>query len=123
MQSGSGEAYGSVRSGATGSRYDDDIASLNTSFLSFNANQYAQASVYRAKGYSPSGSHEVELLLRFQICPNNARGYEVLWGAGGFLAIVRWNGPLSSYTPLLDNVPTLVLQRKATSFAPRSLAV
>ena len=85
---------------ATG--YNDPIAVLNTSFT---ANQYAQGTVYRAPGYAPSVNHEVELLLRFQITAGNARGYEVLWAHQGMMAIVRWNGPLGNYTPLLDNVP------------------
>jgi hypothetical protein len=94
------QAFASILSGATGSRYDDSIAHLSTSFAPFSANQFAQGTAYRAAGYS--ASHEVELLLRFKISANNARGYEVLWGATGYLAIVRWNGPLGDYTPLYD---------------------
>lgn len=100
-QSASGRVYASVRSGATGSRYDDSIAHLSSSFAAFQANQYAQGTVYRAPGYSPAGSkHEVELLLRFQITAHNARGYEILWGHDGDFTIVRWNGPLGDYTDL-----------------------
>ena len=84
---------------ATG--YNDPIAVLNTSFT---ANQYAQGTVYRAPGYSPGVNHEIELLLHFQISANNARGYEVLWAHQGNMAIVRWNGPLGNYTPLVDNL-------------------
>jgi hypothetical protein len=46
---------------------------------------------------------EVELLLRFTIAPGVARGYEVLFSVGAFtnlIAIVRWNGPLGSFTVL-----------------------
>lgn len=93
VQSTRGEAHAAQF--ATG--YDDDIAVLNTSF---SANQFAQGTVFRARRYSPSASHEIELLLRFQITAHNARGYEVLWGQTGELNIVRWNGPLGSYTPL-----------------------
>jgi hypothetical protein len=82
--------------------YNDAIAVLNTP--TFNTNQYAEGTVYRAANYSPSVPHEIELLLRFQVTPHYARGYEVLWGHAGNLAIVRWNGPLSDYTALLDNV-------------------
>lgn len=83
----------------TPSRYSDDIAHLS----GFPANQWAQATVYKVAGYTGNGGgHEVELLLRFQITPHNARGYEVLWGLSGYLAIVRWNGPVGSYTPLYD---------------------
>jgi subtilisin family serine protease len=81
--------------------YDDPIAVLNTAFT---ANQYAQGTVYRAPGYSPTTNHEIELLLRFRITPDSARGYEILWGHGGELNIVRWNGPYGSYTPLLGTI-------------------
>jgi len=99
VQTVPGKAYASVLSGSP-NRYNDSIAQLNTTFT---ANQFAQGTVYRAAGYSPTGGHEVELLLRFQITPQNARGYEVLWGHQGYLAIVRWNGPLANYTTLYDS--------------------
>ena len=94
-QSVPGKAYASAI--ATG--YNDPVAVLNTTFT---ANQYAQGTVSRAAGYSPLVSHEIELLLRFQITAHNARGYEVLWGHDGGIAIVRWNGPLGNYTPLRE---------------------
>jgi hypothetical protein len=97
-----GRALASVNSGLGVSRYDDSIAHLSTSVATFTPNQFAQGTVYKAAGYSPSGSHEVELLLRFQTAAHNARGYEVLWGITGYIAIVRWNGPLGGYTPLYD---------------------
>ena len=84
------------------SRYDDPIAHLNTSFA---ANQFAQGTVYRVPGYrNASDKHEIELLLRFQITANSARGYEVLWGQDGEIVVVRWNGPLGSYT-VLGGIP------------------
>jgi hypothetical protein len=103
-QSASGKVYAAVLSGASGSRYDDSIAYLSTSFQKFNADQYAQGIVYRAPGYDPTPSkHEVELHLRWQTTAHNARGYEVIWGITGYLAIVRWNGPLGNYTPIYDS--------------------
>jgi hypothetical protein len=81
--------------------YNDDIAVLTTSF---SPDQYAEGTVHRAEPYSPNASHEVELLLRFKITAHTARGYEVLWGHKGDMAIVRWNGPLGNYTPLLDDL-------------------
>jgi hypothetical protein len=93
VQSVAGEAYSAEF--ATG--YNDGIAVLNASLA---ANQYAQGTVFRAADYSPGVSHEIELLLRFQITAHNARGYEVLWGQTGELNIVRWNGALGDYTPL-----------------------
>ncbi|MEO8137819.1 MAG: hypothetical protein ABI831_28060 [Betaproteobacteria bacterium] len=99
VQAVPGKAHASVLSGNP-NRYNDSIAHLNTAFA---ANQFAQGSVYRAAGYSPGTSkHEVELLLRFQISANFARGYEVLWGHSGYLAVVRWNGPLGDYTALYE---------------------
>jgi len=101
-QSASGKVYASVLSGANGaSRYNDSIAHLNASSQPFTANQYAQGTVYLANGYS-GASHEVELLLRFSINAHDAHGYEVLWGLTGYLAVVRWNGPLGNYTPVYD---------------------
>jgi hypothetical protein len=94
-RSAPGRAYASAF--ATG--YNDPIAVLNTTFA---ANQYAQGTVHRAFGYSPGVSHEVELLLRFEVTGHNARGYEVLWAHDGGIAIVRWNGPLGNYTPLRE---------------------
>jgi hypothetical protein len=103
VQSIPGKAYAGMPSGLNGSRYDDSIAHLDASFFAFPPNQYAQGTVYRAPGYDPSPSfHEVELHLRFQTTAGNARGYEVMWGITGYLAIVRWDGPLGVYTPLLD---------------------
>ena len=101
VQSVPGKAYAADFTGLP-SRYSDPIAHLNTSFT---ANQYAQGTVSRVPGYRNTNDlHEIELLLRFQITANNARGYEVLWGQDGQMAIVRWNGPLGSYTPLVDNL-------------------
>jgi len=102
--SAAGKAVASVRSGASGSRYDDSIAHLSTSLHAFAPNQYVQGTVYRVPGYAPAGSkHEVELLLRFEITAHNARGYEVLWGWDGDFAIVRWNGPLGNYTAIYSD--------------------
>jgi hypothetical protein len=103
IRTSSGKAFAAQFVGLSGSRYDDCIAHLNTSFT---ANQYAQGTVSRVAGYrNQIDKHEVELLLRFQITANGARGYEVLWGQDGELWIVRWNGPLGDYTPLggIDN--------------------
>ena len=92
VQTTPGKAFGAAISGG----YNDCLAVLtNTTFAS---DQYAEAVVYRAGGYSPGVSHEIELLLRFSITANDAHGYEVLWGVTGELNVVRWNGPLGDYT-------------------------
>ncbi len=78
--------------------YNDCIAHISSSYMAFNANQFAEGTVYRASGYT--AGHEIELLLRFQITANNARGYEIYWSTNGGLYIVRWNGPLNDFNPL-----------------------
>jgi len=105
VQSAAGKAYASILSGATGNRYDDSIAHLDPAFLACNANQYAQGTVYRAAGYSPTSGHEIELLLRFEITPHDAHGYEVLWGISGYIALVKWNGASGSYNAIYDPGP------------------
>jgi len=92
------------------SRYADDVAHLKKSFFDFVDNQYAQGTVYKADGYTGNGgSHEVELLLRWEITNGNIRGYEVLFGVPGlgYLAIVRWNGPLGDYTALYADATSI----------------
>jgi fibronectin type 3 domain-containing protein len=87
----------------TPTRYSDDIAILKSSAVTFSANQYAQGTVYLAPGYTGNGGgHEVELLLHFSISAHDAHGYEILWGIPGYMAVVRWNGPVTSYTPIYD---------------------
>ena len=100
VQTVPGKAYAADFVGG-GSRYNDPIAHLNASFRTFASNQYAEGIVFRAPGYrNPDDKHEVELLLRFEIAANSARGYEVLWGQDGEIFVVRWNGPLGNYTTL-----------------------
>ncbi|MBS0367657.1 MAG: hypothetical protein JSS57_00505 [Proteobacteria bacterium] len=86
--------------GQTAGVYDDGIAHLSTGYHSFAANQYVQATVYRAASYT--AGHEIELLLRFQITAHNARGYEVYWSTNDGLALVRWEGAVNSFTPLVN---------------------
>lgn len=87
----------------TTSRYADDICHVKPSVQSFNPDQWAQGTVFKASGYTGNGgSHELELLLRFQITNGNARGYELLWGIQGYIAVVRWNGAVGDFTAIYD---------------------
>lgn len=99
-----GRVIGAVN--ITTPRYADDIAMLKTSFRTFAANQWAQGTLYVASGYTGGGgSHECELYLRGAISANVARGYECSVGlAGGapYAFIVRWEGPVGSYSTLWD---------------------
>jgi hypothetical protein len=85
--------------------YDDCIAHISKSFMTFGNDQFAQGTVHRVSGYQ--WGHEIELLLRFQITANNARGYEIYWSTNGGLYIVRWNGPLNDFTSLYTVSPGL----------------
>jgi hypothetical protein len=77
--------------------YNDCIAVLS----GFPANQSAEATVYLAAGYTPPSSHEIELLLRFQVSAHNARGYEInFWAGGSGVQVVRWNGRMGDWTEL-----------------------
>lgn len=103
MQVTANGAVGTSLMGSGSARYADNIAILDSTFRTFNNNQRVKGTVYCASGYTGGGgNHEVELLLRFSISANDAHGYEVLWGIQGYLAVVKWNGALGSYTPILD---------------------
>ena len=104
IQSSGGRA-GATHIMASAPPYDDCIACINPNFVTLPANQYAQGTVYRASGYTTG--HEVELLVRFSITANSARGYEVYWSTNGGLYIVRWNGPINSFTSLVTTSPGL----------------
>lgn len=108
-----GRALAVTQSGLSGSRYNDSIALVQTSQKVFANNQYAKATVYRVPGYTGTGgSHEIELALRGHIDPSvpaitpaQATFYEWLLGinsAGGYIALVRWNGNRGDYTPIFD---------------------
>src|SRR6266481_3834741 len=54
---------------------------------------------------SPALVEEVELRLRTTITPHSITGYELDFrnaSPGGYVAIVRWNGPLNSFTTLAE---------------------
>jgi hypothetical protein len=63
-------------------------------------NQFAEGVVYRVPGYNQG--HEIELFVRLTITPHSARGYEVYYSNGGYVYLVRWNGPLNDFTVLTN---------------------
>jgi hypothetical protein len=80
-------------------RYDDSLAHLKTSYRTFNANQFAQGTVYKLGGYDGNfGNHEIELSVRGAITAHSVQEYEVAWGIQGYLTIVRWNGAFGDFT-------------------------
>ncbi|MBS1841145.1 MAG: immunoglobulin domain-containing protein [Acidobacteria bacterium] len=94
-----GLAYG-TENGST--MYDDSTAVLTGTW---NTNQMAQATVHTVNQNS-SIFEEVELRLRTSITANSITGYEFNFrctsDGSQYAQIVRWNGPLSSFT-LLDS--------------------
>ena len=94
-----GLAYG-TESGST--MYDDSTAVLTGTW---NSNQMAQATVHTVNQNS-SIFEEVELRLRTTITANSITGYEFNFrctsDGSQYAQIVRWNGPLGSWT-LLDS--------------------
>jgi hypothetical protein len=94
-----GLAFG-TESGST--MYDDSTAVLTGTW---NSNQMAQATVHTVNQNS-SIFEEVELRLRTTITANSITGYEFNFrctsDGSQYAQIVRWNGPLGSWT-LLDS--------------------
>jgi len=98
VEKNGGFAFGT----GTSAGYDDCIAHLN----GFPANHFAQATVHVSANYTPPSSHEVELLVRFEITAHSARGYEINCGwNGAYSQIVRWNGALNDFTYLNPTGP------------------
>lgn len=58
------------------------------------------STIYRDPAYTPADSHEVLLLLRWNITANFTRGYEILIPITNGGQIVRWNGVINDFTVL-----------------------
>ena len=68
---------------------------------SWGPDQTIKATVLGGNTYN--ATEEVELRLRTTIAPHSITGYELdlrNYPAGGYAAIVRWNGPLNNFTTL-----------------------
>lgn len=92
-----GRAFG-LESGSDG--YDDSAALLTGSW---GPDQTAEATVYSVN-QNDKTSEEVELRLRSALSAHSATGYEInfrcLKTKDAYSEIVRWNGPLGSFTYL-----------------------
>jgi hypothetical protein len=92
-----GRAFG-TQPGSSTNPYNDSTAVLKGNWSN---NQAAQATVFVAS--APRGLAEVELRLRTQITSHSITGYEIncsVVPAYPYIQIVRWNGPLGSFTML-----------------------
>ena len=94
-----GLAFG-TQSGNGG--YNDSVAILQGTW---GPDQTASATVHTVNQQGGNVFEEVELLLRWSLSAHSAKGYEVNYrctrDGSQYTQIVRWNGPLGSFT-LLD---------------------
>jgi hypothetical protein len=93
VQTVPGQAFGVSLS----STYADPTAVLTGTW---GPDQQAQATV-KINSSQPSCCHEVELRLRTTISAHSITGYEIncsVSSSNPYLQIVRWNGPLNSFT-------------------------
>lgn len=92
VATGGGVAYGTQPGDGA---YTDSYAHLS----GFPPNQMATATIHLNAGLSPGGTREVEIHMRWADSASSARGYECnLAYNGAYAEVVRWNGPLGSYT-------------------------
>jgi hypothetical protein len=93
-----GLAFG-LESGSTG--YDDSTALLTGTW---EADQWATATVVSHNQIGGNIYEEVEIRLRSSLSPHRCTGYEILFrclkGFESYAEIVRWNGPLGDFTYL-----------------------
>lgn len=100
IRTAAGIAYGTQLSGPTsGPPYDDSMACLSD----FPPDHSASVIV----NIDPAGNvglfHEAELLLRWDISPGVARGYECNYAYNGaYSQIAIWNGPQNSFGTFVD---------------------
>jgi hypothetical protein len=103
MRSTPGRAFGTQVGNGTGPAQFSDSAAILTGV--WGNNQGAQATVYVT---TTLGSWtEVELHLRFSVAAHNLAGYEFECSVAPgdpYMDIVRWNGPLGNYTPLVHGL-------------------
>ena len=99
-------AYG-TQSVHTPPPYDDSIACLDPGQFAIPVRQWAQGTIY---ANANTGAIEAELLLAFKITAHSADGYEIdIISADGAVVVVRWNGPISNFTPLTGEITTNVV--------------
>jgi hypothetical protein len=92
VNSANGNAFGTQLGGGA---FDDSYAYLS----GFPADQSVSAVIRKDPAFSTNSTREVELLLRWSDSAHDAHGYECnLASNGGYAEIVRWNGPIGSFT-------------------------
>jgi hypothetical protein len=103
VRTASGFAFGAEIGGVRPEpqKYDDSTALLTGAW---GPDQMAQATVRALNPQNDKIYQEVELRLRSTLSPHKATGYEICFrlskSAKAYTQIVRWNGPLGSFTYL-----------------------
>lgn len=100
FKTASGVACAGGASSSSPPPFNDSLAVLRSSVIALAADQYVSWIIHKAPGYTPPGTHELGGLLRFQLGPNVARGYEYYCGATGSSTLIRWNGPLNNFSTM-----------------------
>jgi hypothetical protein len=99
IRTASGVAYG-TRTNEPGDAIDPTAILTGT----WGWNQTAEATVVVTSG---GAAKEIELRLNSTLAAHVCNGYEILYEVTGTITIVKWNGPLGSYTVLApaSNIP------------------
>lgn len=81
-------------------KYDDSTCLLSGTW---GPNQTAQITIHTVSAGAHASFEEAEVRLRSTITANNSTGYEIncsVEPGNPYMQIVRWNGPLGSFTQL-----------------------
>jgi len=83
--------------------FDDSLAHLATWT---SKNQHVKGVIF-LNGGRPAGNFEIEILLRFAITANDARGYEILVSVENDYApqLSRWSGAFNTFTTVPADIP------------------
>jgi len=95
-------ANGTAFAGAHNQGYDDNYARLTGTW---GANQTIEATVHINAGAQLDGNPEAILLVRSTDDTNNIRAMEALFSLSGNAYLVKWNGPLGSFSHASYNCP------------------
>jgi hypothetical protein len=102
-QSAAGKAYATNIDSVPGGT-KDNVSQLKRSFLACTSNQFAEATIFKAGGYSGGVvTHEIEVFVNMTIAAHSTTGYELYLNIGGNHSLVRWDGAQNSFTPLASN--------------------
>lgn len=110
---GSPYTVGSQQSGATGSGVNTTGGSPGIAFGSVadrtdwvaclpgvvsTTKHYSEVTIRRVGGYSPPGSHEIEIHVGMTFNGSHALSYEfVIWFGGSTIQAIRWEDPPGAY--------------------------